>query len=151
MKYSLKIDMAPMDEALKKLAVDLDEDGRSKAVLAGLFQLEGEAKINIRENFDQKTGHLASDWETKLDNVTETLAEGHTGPLAIYARIQELGGIIRATNAAALVFQTDDGVWHSVKAVTIPARPYLRKAADENKNDVVLAMSNVLRQLIEGK
>jgi len=149
MKYSLKIDTKQLDKALSKIHGNVS-DGLGKAVLAGLFQLEAEAKINIRANFKQRTGFLASAWETILDNKTNKTATGHTAPLAVYARIQELGGVIKATKGR-LTFQTDDGAWHSVNAVTIPARPYLRRAADEHKEDIFQAVSNILNELIEGK
>lgn len=149
MKYSMKVDLTELETALKKIKVKASGDELGKAVTAGLFVLEGHAKINVRSNFEQQTGHLASAWETKLDKVSAHNAEGHTSPLSVYARIQELGGVIRATNAAALHFQTDDGEWHMVKAVTIPARPYLRPAADEHKSSIFKAVGNVLRDLIE--
>jgi phage gpG-like protein len=150
-KPLLTIDMKPLQGALNKLSKDVSGEQLGKAVLAGLFQLEGMAKINVKQNFKQHTGFLAANFETKLDEVTEKSAKGHTSPLAVYARIQELGGVIKATNAPALVFQTEDGNWHRVKAVTIPPRPYLRPAADEGKEDIVAAVSNELKQLIEGK
>lgn len=49
----------------------------------------------------------------------------------VYARIRELGGTIRPKTAQALKFRLDDGTFAIVKQVTIPARPYLRPAADE--------------------
>ena len=46
-----------------------------------------------------------------------------------YALIHELGGVIVPRKAKALVFEIDGEVVR-VKKVTIPARPYLRPAAD---------------------
>lgn len=151
MKSSIKIDMGPLNTALKKISKNVRSEGLGQAVLAGLFTLEAHAKLNVRANFRQRTGNLASNWETVLDNVTDKKAVGHTAPLSVYARIQELGGTIRATNAPALRFQTDDGEWHIVKAVTIPARPYLRPAADEHKKEIFDAMGHVFNRLIESK
>ncbi len=151
MKYDLKIDMQPLQDALKSISNNVTGEELGKAVLAGLFQLEAMAKLNIRKNFKQRTGFFAANWETKLDQVSNKSVSGHTSPLAIYARIHELGGVIKATNAPALVFQTDDGNWHHVKAVTIPARPYLRPAADEGKQDIIEAVANQLRNLMIGK
>lgn len=48
-----------------------------------------------------------------------------------YALIHELGGVIRPVRAKALQFRADDGSFVTVTQVTIPARPYLRPAADE--------------------
>ncbi|WP_346915036.1 phage morphogenesis protein [uncultured Roseibium sp.] len=49
----------------------------------------------------------------------------------VYALIQELGGTIKAKNAKALAIPQDDGSVRFVKSVEIPARPYLRPAADK--------------------
>ncbi|MFA6219593.1 MAG: hypothetical protein WC692_07410 [Erythrobacter sp.] len=47
-----------------------------------------------------------------------------------YALIHELGGVIVPVRAQALRFKLPDGSFRIVKSVTIPARPYLRPAAD---------------------
>lgn len=47
----------------------------------------------------------------------------------VYALIHELGGKIVPVRAPRLVFQVD-GRWVSTLEVNIPARPYLRPAAD---------------------
>jgi hypothetical protein len=62
----------------------------------------------------------------------------------IYARIQEYGGTITAKHAPYLRFRTADGSWHAVKSVTIPARSYLRAAADERKDDAIRDMRDAL-------
>lgn len=46
-----------------------------------------------------------------------------------YALIHELGGTIKPVQAKALAFEID-GQFIQVQSVTIPARPYLRPAAD---------------------
>lgn len=150
MKYTFKLDTSPLGDALKKVAKNVSDDELGKAVLGGLFTLEAHAKLNVRKNFKQRTGFFAANWETQLDSVSKKSAIGHTAPLAVYGRIQELGGVIRSSKGA-LVFQTDDGQWHSVKAITIPARPYLRPAADENKDDIFKTIEIILQELIEGK
>lgn len=150
MKFDLKVDMRPLGKALNNISGALRREGLSKATLAGLFTLEAHAKLNVKKNFKQRTGFLGANWETLIDKSSTHSVLGHTSPLAIYARIQELGGVIRATNAGSLRFQTDDGVWHSVKAVTIPARPFLRPAADENQKDIFGAVAIVLHEFITG-
>lgn len=49
---------------------------------------------------------------------------------ARYALIHELGGVIVPVRAKALAIPQPDGSVRLVKSVTIPARPYLRPAAD---------------------
>lgn len=48
-----------------------------------------------------------------------------------YALIHELGGTITPVTAKALAIPQPDGSVRFVKSVTIPARPYLRPAADK--------------------
>lgn len=47
-----------------------------------------------------------------------------------YALIHELGGVIVPVRAKALKIPQPDGSFRFVKSVRIPARPYLRPAAD---------------------
>ena len=47
-----------------------------------------------------------------------------------YALIHELGGVITPVKAKALKIPLPDGSFRFVKSVRIPARPYLRPAAD---------------------
>lgn len=49
---------------------------------------------------------------------------------ANYALIHELGGVIRPVRAKALAFRLPDGSFRMASQVTIPARPFLRPAAD---------------------
>jgi len=58
---------------------------------------------------------------------------GELGTNVIYARIHELGGVIRPKTAKYLKFQID-GQWRSVKQVIMPARPFLRPAFEDNLN-----------------
>lgn len=48
----------------------------------------------------------------------------------VYARIHELGGVIKPRHGAALTIPQSDGSVRLVAQVKIPARPYLRPAAD---------------------
>jgi len=52
------------------------------------------------------------------------------GVAAVYARIQEKGGVINAKRAPFLRFQYPDGSWHTVKSVRLPARPYMAPTRD---------------------
>lgn len=49
----------------------------------------------------------------------------------VYALIHELGGVIKPVNAKALAIPQAGGGVAFVSSVTIPARPYLRPAADK--------------------
>jgi len=96
------------------------------AMLAGAKLIEAEAKRQA----PVKTGTLSRSITTELAESSETHVLVEIGTNLVYAAVQEFGGTITARNAPYLVFQTDDGQWHSVRSVTIPAHPYLRPAAD---------------------
>lgn len=88
------------------------------------------AKTN--HNWQNRTGEL----EGSINTATFARdvpggVEGVWGSQKVnYARIHELGGTIVPVKAQALKFQLPDGSFRVVKSVTIPARPYLRPAAD---------------------
>lgn len=64
--------------------------------------------------------------------------EGRWGSKDVrYALIHELGGVIVPVKAQALAIPQPDGSVRFVKKVTIPARPYLRPAADANYPQLV--------------
>ncbi|MHC1788665.1 phage virion morphogenesis protein [Solidesulfovibrio sp.] len=75
------------------------------------------------------TGALKSGigFEASADQV----AVGPSGPSLVYARIHQEGGVIRPKNAKALFFRGADGQARTVKAVRIPARPYLGMSAED--------------------
>ena len=62
----------------------------------------------------------------------------------VAARQHEFGGVIKAKNAPYLVFQTEDGVWHKVKAVTQPPHPHFQPALDENREKYLKIMKEAL-------
>jgi hypothetical protein len=49
---------------------------------------------------------------------------------AVYARAQEKGAVIRPKRGSYLKFQYPAGSWHSVRSVTLPARPYMKPTLD---------------------
>lgn len=68
---------------------------------------------------------------------------GEFGSNVEYAAIHEFGGEIKAKNVKFLRFRTFDGAWHSVKKVTMPARPYLRPAAAKEQPRIADMMANL--------
>lgn len=74
-----------------------------------------EGSIDIAEPAVPQGGGVAGKWGSKDVR---------------YALIHELGGVIVPKNAAALAIPQEGGGVVFVKSVTIPARPYLRPAAD---------------------
>ena len=76
-------------------------------------------------------------------------AEAEVGTNLEYARIQELGGTVRPVHARLLHWVGDDGDDVFARSVTIPARPYLRPAFDEDGDRAVAEMGRVLRAVVE--
>ena len=128
-------------KALGKAAAEV----MGKAALAGAELAEGYIKDNIRDQKLIDTSNMVNNVRAKLDSAEGQMSEASVGPRGVkYARIHEYGGIIKAKNKPFLVFQTKDGAWHSVKAVHIPARPYMRPAFDEHRDDINTVMARVI-------
>lgn len=107
-----------------------------RAQIAGINATMGACVTHAKNNHQ--------DW----DNQTATLEGGinlvdYAHPVArgveglwgvqdvVYARILELGGTIRPVKAKELAIPQPGGGVVLVQSVTIPAKPYLRPAADE--------------------
>ena len=121
------------------------------AVMAGGQTLENYAKINVEKTFSHKStggAGLGGSIQTVVSTSTETKAEVDVGPTVIYGRIHEFGGIIRPVTAKFLHFIID-GIEIFTKLVQIPARPYLRPALDEHKDEIVDAMMYQIKKAIE--
>lgn len=105
------------------------------AMVAGVNQTMAAAVVHAKRNHD---------WQNRTGALEGSIAiAGYAAPGRAgepvrgvwgsrdvrYALIHELGGVIRPRRARALVFEVG-GRTVAVRSVTIPARPYLRPAAD---------------------
>jgi hypothetical protein len=59
------------------------------------------------------------------------VATARVGPHTIYARLQELGGVVRPHGHPFLRFRGLDGEWVYKRSVTVPARPYMRPTLED--------------------
>ena len=155
---TIKIDLEGVDELERKLsklskaaATTIAKD----AVDEGGAVIQFHAQLNARNVFsDNQRGQLRNstrnesirnspvqDWIES--RTTATGAEAEIGPHVIYGRIQELGGTIRPVHAQALHWVID-GEDRFAKKVTIPARPYLRPAAEEHSPQITEVMRRTL-------
>lgn len=117
-------------------------EGRKLTARMRAAQVEGVNRtlsacvIHARRNhaWRNRTGTLEGSIDVvdyAADGPLDTPVRGRWGSLDVrYALIHELGGWITAKTAKALRFRLPDGAWAMVKRVFIPARPYLRPAAD---------------------
>lgn len=141
--------IAQFGEALKRLEKTARGKALKRSAMAGGFVIEAEAKINVNDTFNPGTGNLAGSIFTDTVHESDTLVETATGPSVIYGRIQELGGTVKPVFAKMLHWVDESGEHHFANEVTLPARPYLRPAADENGDRIVKAISENLRIEIE--
>jgi len=104
------------------------------AMIAGVNKTMGECAVHARRNHEWKnqTGALTGSIQIVSYAAPEgTYVAGQWGSVDLkYALIHELGGTIVPVRAKALAIPQPDGSVRFVKKVTIPARPYLRPAAD---------------------
>lgn len=91
-------------------------------------KLVANSQEKVGEVLTVRTGRLRTSIFGRMRG-TDTLDIG-AGSNVKYARIHELGGIIKAKNAPYLTFPVN-GRWVSTKQVEIPARPYVRPSIEE--------------------
>ena len=106
------------------------------AQIAGVNATMAACVTEAKRNHDWKNRTGALEGSIDIAEPAAALAGGGVRGVwgskdVVYARIHELGGVIRPVRAKALVFQADDGTVVVAQKVTMPARPYLRPAADK--------------------
>lgn len=137
-------------DALSRIGKSVRGAALVKAAMAGGFVIEGHAKMNVMKTFKQGKGNLAGSIQTTVESASPNRAVVAVGPTAIYGRIQELGGTIKPLVKAKLHWVDEDGNHHSAFSVTLPARPYMAPAVEDNENAILQAVAENLRIEIEG-
>lgn len=105
------------------------------AQIAGVNQTMGKCVNEAKRshNWQNRTGILEGG--INIVGYAQPEGQGVKGTWGVsdvrYALIHELGGVIKPVHAAALAIPQPDGGVRFAKSVTIPARPYLRPAADK--------------------
>lgn len=131
--------------ALQRLTARADVAMRRGLLKIG-FRLGRKIAENV-EDFKQTTGtrRLSRSFLVPVASAAGYIL-GKDSP--IYAAIHEYGGVIKAKYADFLVFQTADGVWHSVKEVTITEKRYARDGIEdfERSGEAPLIMGLELRE-----
>lgn len=106
-----------------------------RAQVLGVNQTMAAAAAHAKRNhpWQNRTGTLEGSIDIAVYAVAGRVGEpvrGTWGSRDVrYALIHELGGTIRPKHGKVLVFEVD-GETVAVQSVTMPARPYLRPAAD---------------------
>lgn len=68
------------------------------------------------------------------------------GSNLVYARVQQLGGVIKAKGGGYLKFQIPGIGWRQVRKVTLPARPFLGVSSDDRVGVADLVERYIARQ-----
>ncbi|HAR45316.1 MAG TPA: hypothetical protein DCS05_03845 [Nitrospiraceae bacterium] len=137
-------------QALKKMGKDMRGKTINRAADAGAFVIQSYARINVRDKLNRDSvGTLANSIQVEIVEATDVRVEKAVGPLVIYGRIHELGGVIKAKNKPYLHWVDREGHHHQAKQVTIPARPYLRPTIDEHGDEIIDAVTITLGREIE--
>jgi HK97 gp10 family phage protein len=113
------------------------------AMLKGGVFAEGEAK----KNAPKQTRTLARSINAEIIPTFDRTILVGIGTNIIYARIHELGGTIKAKKGQYLKFFIK-GKFIQVKQVTIPARPYLTPAIEDNVTEIEKIIGEELRRQI---
>ena len=144
-KEELARKMSHLSKAVRtSIAKDAVDEGA--AVIQFHAQLNARNKFSSRQRGQMRNSIRNSSKEEWISS--KTTAQGavaEVGPHTIYARIQEFGGIIYPRRASMLHWKDENGEDHFAKSVTIPARPYLRPAAEDHIDQI----SDVMRQAVE--
>lgn len=126
----------PEDKKYIESFPDRTSKGLMSGVRKAMFYSETQAKLSFGKTGQLKarTGHLRRSIKSEVIKKPSSLI-GKIFSNIIYARIHELGGVIRPKKGKCLKFQIG-GHWVMVKKVKIPARPYLRPAIEDHINQI---------------
>jgi len=114
--------------------------GMKKAILFA----EGEAKKSFGKpgNLKVGTGHLRRSIQSKVKDRIKVIVLSLSSNV-IYAGIHEYGGVIKAKKGPYLTFKIGDR-WVKVASVTMPARPFLEPAIEDNLDK----MANIITSTV---
>lgn len=109
--------------------------------------IELQAKLNVQSTFSSRQrGELAGSIHTVIAEKSENKVTVHIGTGQVYAKIQELGGLIKPVFAKFLHFFTESGEEVFAKLVQLPARPYLRPAGEQGAIRAAMAAGEVFKE-----
>ena len=142
----IKINTDEIDRFAVEL-IELSEKSRDnvqKAVKKSAFNIESNAKKNLKSNGSVQTGHLSRSISTKMGDLEATI---HTSNVK-YAVIVEKGSkahVIRPKNKKALYWK---GATRPVKQVNHPgskAKPFLEPAFESEKDKFIENLKEAIK------
>ena len=112
---------------------------------AGAQVFVGKAIMNVGSKFRRRTGDLINSIKVYDSGLVSSRPVTYFGSKGVvYAKIHEFGGIIKPKRAKMLHWVNDAGEDVFAKQSVIPARPYLRPAVDEGKEQASQAIAAAL-------
>ena len=111
----------------------------------GGLVIQGQARMYVPVD----TAYLKNSIQVEESRTTATGAYVNIGSSAVYANIQELGGVIKPKTAKRLFWIGKDGKGHSANAVMIKAQPYMRPAVDNHKPSILSAVGAAIKMIVE--
>lgn len=111
-------------------------------------EMKSKQRIGTPGNIKTDTGNLRRSINSSV-SVEGRGVVGKLGAFAIYARIHELGGVIRPRAQKYLRFPIGKK-WVSAREVVIPPRPYLRPAITENMDKITEIIIKSIKSKLEG-
>lgn len=158
MDFEIRVEDAQVAAALRRLiALGRDATPAMRDIAA-----LGENSTRLR--FRTETGPDGTRWKPSLrarikggrtltkDGHLAGSLSSHFGPdfaewgvNRVYAAIHQFGGVIRGRGAGALRFRLADGGFAVVRAVRMPARPFLGVSSDDARD-----ILDILQRRIEG-
>ena len=145
MEITISVDMGEVDAMLKKM--QSASVSAAPALADGAHIVEKHAKLNIKGHGLWKTGNLFNSLRVQEVGAWHALV-GTSG--VIYAAIHEFGGVITPKRAKYLSWIGKGGERVFAKRVKMPARPYLRPAFDENKEEIKGVIAAGIKKMIGG-
>lgn len=147
------IGLEQLQAKLQKVARSVSPQGHlADGLAAGADQILESARENLLEQGLFLSGDLYDSGKVVKVNQYRVDVEFDK----VYAAIHEYGGTIEVTDKARAYFwyrfaKTGDPMWRALAlsdTITIPARPYLRPALEENKGTVSEFVAKALRPYV---
>jgi len=132
----IELKLSEKSKALLKKMPELVKPAIYKGMKKGMVLADRDARLNLSGRvLQRRTGRLRNSitHDVKIEG---NKVVGRIGTNVIYGRIHELGGVIKPRQAQSLRFNIPGVGWRMAKSVTIPARPYLRPALEDNVKDI---------------
>lgn len=131
-----------LDDRFKDVIAAASGDNIIKALKAGGEVVRIHARLNIQAQELVDTSALLNSISVQKGSGGKSNATVEIGVANLeYGAIHEFGGTIHQTNAWGKGIE---------QYITIPARPYLRPALDENESDIKAAIGQSLVDQIQG-